>query len=49
MQIRRSFECVIFILLFNYIFISYNQAIQLDTKYANAWSNKGGLLDELGR
>ena len=36
-------------LLLNYILISYNQAIQLNPKYVNAWSNKGVLLDDLGR
>ena len=30
--------------LFYYILISFNQAIQLDPKNVNAWSNKGVLL-----
>ena len=36
-------------ILLNYILISYNKAIQLDPKYAKAWYNKGGLLQNLGR
>ena len=36
-------------ILLNYILISYNKAIQLDSKYTKAWSNKGVLLSYLGR
>ena len=36
-------------ILLNYIFISYNKAIQWDPKYVHAWYNKGNLLDDLGR
>ena len=36
-------------ILLNYILISYNKAIQLDPKYADAWYNKGVLLKHLGR
>ena len=31
------------------MFISYNQAIKLDPRDANAWLNKGNLLDDLGQ
>ena len=35
--------------IIHYILISNNQAIQLDPKNVKAWSNKGVLLDDLGR
>ena len=31
------------------MFISYNQAIKLDPRYANSWLNKGNLLADLGQ
>ena len=36
-------------ILLNYIFISFNKAIQLDPKFIVAWYNKGALLKDLGR
>ena len=36
-------------ILLNYVLISCNIAIQLDPKDAITWSNKGNLLDNLGR
>ena len=41
MKIIRILGNVIIILLFNYILISYNQAILLTPKNVNAWHNKG--------
>ena len=38
-----------FLSLYNFIFISYKQVIQLDPKHVNAWNNKGALLSDLGR
>ena len=41
---------IIIILLFLSIFlISYDKALQIDSKYSNAWSNKGLALDNLGK
>ena len=31
------------------MFFSCNQAIQLNTKYANTWNTKGNALEKLGK